>query len=396
MTATLRHGDALDVMRTMADESVQCCVTSPPYWGLRDYGVEGQIGLEPTPELYVARMVEVFREVRRVLRTDGTCWVNEGDSYSGHNAPGWRPGNEDKNEGSSNKNGVGIVAGLKPKDLCGIPWRLAFALQADGWWLRSEIIWHKPNPMPESVTDRPTKAHEQIFLLTKAARYYYDAIAIQEAGVASGWNRQREIGAGAGTKICGINHDPSVTLRNDADRVLTATTTRNARSVWTIPSQPYPEAHFATFPLALPTRCILAGTSEKGCCPKCGKPWERIVESTRTFESGSGRSGNAIAGKQDPVQGAGYGDIRMGPTIATTTGWRPGCDCGGEPIPCLVLDPFCGSGTTGEAALRLGRRFVGIELKAEYIELARRRLAAASMSKMDVEPKESPLFGVKP
>ncbi len=180
MSVQILQGNCADVLPTIPDEFVNCCVTSPPYWGLRSYKVDGQFGLERTPEEYVEKIVGVFREVRRVLRDDGTLWLNLGDSYAGHNLPGWRPGNEHKNKGVSNKNGVGYVAGLKPKDLVGIPWRVAFALQADGWYLRSDIIWSKPNPMPESVTDRPTKAHEYVFLLSKSERYYWDQGAVEE------------------------------------------------------------------------------------------------------------------------------------------------------------------------------------------------------------------------
>ena len=221
---TLHQGDARDVLLTLADESVQTVVTSPPYWGLRDYGVNGQIGLEPTPELYVENMVSIFRDVRRVLRSDGTLWLNMGDSYAGSGAGGGgnRKGNEHgQHNAVAKKSRPSALPTHKPKDLVGIPWRLAFALQADGWYLRCDIIWSKPNPMPESVTDRPTKAHEYIFLLTKSARYYYDAEAIREPQ-------------------------------------------RNKRSVWEIPTQPYSEAHFATFPEALVRPCILAGTSEAG------------------------------------------------------------------------------------------------------------------------------------
>jgi DNA modification methylase len=240
----------LEELSKLPSKSVQCCVTSPPYWGLRDYGVAGQLGLEETPELFVAKMSEIFAEVKRVLRDDGTLWLNLGDSYAGHNAPGFREGNEVKN-----KNGVGYVEGLKPKDLVGIPWRVAFALQADGWYLRSDIIWHKPNPMPESVTDRPTKSHEYIFLLSKSERYYYDVDAIREPAQDrpqplpesktirpndTGWHDNRYAPGPTG-----FGHGPNG---------------RNKRTVWTITPQPYRGAHFATFPEKLVEPCILAGS----------------------------------------------------------------------------------------------------------------------------------------
>ena len=183
-TWEIRKGDAMEVLATMPDASVHCCVTSPPYWGLRNYGVDGAYGLEPTLDEYLDRMVEVFREVRRVLRDDGTLWLNCGDAYAS-GGKGFRPGSgraDDlvREDSPRNRNGGLVPDGLKPKDLIGLPWRMAFALQDDGWWLRSDIIWAKPNPMPESVTDRPTSAHEHVFLLTKQARYYYDADAVRE------------------------------------------------------------------------------------------------------------------------------------------------------------------------------------------------------------------------
>ena len=259
---TLYQGDARDVLLTLADESVQTVVTSPPYGGLRDYGVDGQIGLEPTPELYVENMVSIFREVRRVLRSDGTLWLNMGDSYAGSGAGGGgnRKGNEHGQHNAVAKKGrPSALPTHKPKDLVGIPWRLAFALQADGWYLRSDIIWSKPNPMPESVQDRPTKAHEYIFLLTKSARYYYDAEAIKET--ASNAGNAISLGQKSFSKrqALGANVLPS---GNGLHDTYTVPDRRNKRSVWEIPTQPYSEAHFATFPEALVRPCILAGTSE--------------------------------------------------------------------------------------------------------------------------------------
>lgn len=258
-------GDVRDALSAIPERSIQCCVTSPPYWGLRDYGVVGQLGLEATPEEYIANMVEVFREVRRVLRDDGTLWLNIGDSY----ASGGRGGLGDKcglNGSRNNQNesrkavavmGRSIPRGYKPKDLVGIPWMLAFALRADGWYLRSDIIWSKPNPMPESVTDRPTKAHEYLFLLTKSPRYYYDAEAVKEPDKGTDHRRnilhKPEPSGGLLTPHQGIRTTEG---RNGAGR--------NRRSVWTVATQPFRGAHFAVFPPALIEPCILAG------CPAGG------------------------------------------------------------------------------------------------------------------------------
>jgi DNA modification methylase len=319
--ARLYQGDVLEVLSKLPDGVANMCVTSPPYWGLRDYGVEGQLGLEPTPEEYVCRMVDVFKEVRRVLRDDGTLWLNIGDSYA--SSP---PGNTTKGvSGASTLHGINgasgayretlsqsvqtkrntIVGDLKPKDLVGIPWMLAFALRADGWYLRSDIIWSKPNPMPESVTDRPTKAHEYLFLLSKRERYYYDADAIREAqGESSGWAKQRA----KGVDTWQYNNTPErIAVTGQRTEASTfGTDGRNKRTVWTIATEPYPEAHFATFPTALVTPCVLAG------CPEGG----------------------------------------------------------------TVLEPFAGSGTTLAVAKQLGRKSIGIELNAEYCGLAERRLMA--------------------
>ncbi len=248
---TIHHGDAREVLTVMAEGSVQCCVTSPPYWGLRDYDVDGQLGLEKTPELYVEHLVAVFREVRRVLRDDGTLWLNLGDSYASTSASGTQgqPGQRADRTFTAERMPAKTGAVLKSKNLVGIPWRVAFALQADGWYLRSDIIWHKPNPMPESVTDRPTKSHEYLFLMSKNATYYYNADAIRESGVEP--NRQRNDRVG-GTHEAAIRHSPGGIMR--------ASETRNKRSVWTVPTHPYPKAHFATFPPRLIEPCIKAGT----------------------------------------------------------------------------------------------------------------------------------------
>jgi DNA modification methylase len=247
------HGDCIEGMRQLPDESIDCCVTSPPYWGLRDYGHDNQIGLEETPEEYVSKMVAVFHEVKRVLKPEGTLWLNLGDSYAGNcsRTSTGRAGMGDKREGIYKK----IGTGLKPKDLVGIPWLVAFALRADGWYLRQDIIWHKLNPMPESVTDRCTKSHEYIFIMSKSAKYYYDADAIAEKQEST----SKSFNGSKGNKS-GANGD-----RNDGGRAgIERTGFRNKRSVWTVTTKPFPEAHFATFPEALIEPCILAG------CPKGG------------------------------------------------------------------------------------------------------------------------------
>ena len=345
MTTQILKGDCRDVLKTLPDESVHCVVTSPPYFGLRDYGVAGQIGLEPTPAEFVAELVAVFAEVRRVLRDDGTLWLNLGDTYASawpcnrRNVIGTGSLANGKRENRAPRMGDG----LKEKDLIGIPWRVAFALQADGWYLRQDIIWHKPNPMPESVTDRCTKAHEYLFLLSKSPRYYFDAAAIAEplgessierlsqAGLAEQEGSDRvpgktngkmkavgrrapgnhsHKGATAYAEDEGEFHRTKAGLVSFAERERAKVAagdligTRNKRSVWTVTTQPFSEAHFATFPPALIEPCILAG------CPEGG----------------------------------------------------------------TVLDPFGGAGTTGMVADRLKRNAILIELNPEYADMAKRRI----------------------
>lgn len=421
MTERLRiiAGDALAVLKTLPDESVQMCVTSPPYWVLRDYGIAGQLGLERTPEEYISRMVEVFREVRRVLRSDGTCWVNMGDAYaqggkhmSAEETERARPNIEYRKSIRDDSAGIykvpsgwaergdraakTSVSGLKPKDLCGIPWRLAFALQADGWWLRQDIIWDKVNPMPESVQDRCCKSHEYIFLLSKSSRYFFDQEAIKEpcsdstharisqnlaAQVgsfrANGGNKtngpMKAVIAGSTRKIAESGSGIAANESYEASRALVVST-RTKRSVWRVTTEGYSEAHFATYPPDLIKPCILAGTSARGCCPKCGAPWERVTESVREFtrpidnDPKYAHEFNKMARTKAGLVG------RPIVTECKTTGWRPTCTCGEtETQPCVVLDPFFGSGTTGQVALELGRHCIGIELNPAYLKLAERR-----------------------
>jgi DNA modification methylase len=417
---TTHIGDCRDVLPTLDAGSVHCVVTSPPYWGLRDYGTatwgggdpecdhterrwdgpkqtqgaqsghaatadrltrrecqcgatrqDRQLGLEATPEEYVANMVAVFREVWRVLRDDGTVWLNLGDSYAGGGAAGSEAafrGKQGTHKGGMRVGPANIAPGLKPKDLVGIPWRVAFALQADGWYLRSDIVWAKPNPMPESVTDRPTKAHEYLFLLSKSARYFYDADAVREDGAGCldlGRMKRPEARLGEGGKWANDNG-----YREEAGR--------NIRSVWTIATQPYPGAHFAVFPEALVVPCVKAGTSERGVCPECGAPWARVVvrekHPTRDMEAQwsiaaerTGRTDRAVPGPSGMVD------------TVTTTGWRPTCAHDAEPVPATVLDPFAGSGTVGRVAERLSRRWVLIELNPEYVKLAQDRTVDRSL-----------------
>lgn len=264
MTIEILQGDCRDVLGSLPDGSINCCVTSPPYFGLRDYGVEGQLGLEPTPDEFVAAMVEVFREVRRVLRDDGTLWLNLGDSYAGTGkSSGGAQGKRWEVAGADTTGPCGgkwkpAPEGLKQKDLIGIPWRVAFALQADGWYLRQDIIWHKPNPMPESVTDRCTKAHEYIFLFAKSERYYFDADAIKEQAVSN-----HASGNGFKGRQGGAIHMPMSGGAGTADQWLPGGM-RNRRSVWTVSTKPFKGAHFATFPPDLIDPCVLAGCPVDG------------------------------------------------------------------------------------------------------------------------------------
>lgn len=269
MTVQILIGDCLESVKGLPDQSVNCCVTSPPYFGLRDYGHAGQIGLESTPDEFIAKLVAVFREVKRVLRDDGTLWVNIGDSYSGSGRGAMGDGTPsdrgDAKQGTNRGTTVGVFkkvdSGLKPKDLIGIPWMLAFALRADGWYLRQDIIWSKPNPMPESVTDRCTKAHEYIFMLSKSARYYFDSAAISEPATNAG----KVVSLGEKSMSAGQANGANITASgNGLADSYTVVETRNKRSVWTVTTKPFSEAHFATFPPDLIEPAILAG------CPAGG------------------------------------------------------------------------------------------------------------------------------
>ena len=341
MSVRIIVGDCRHVLRSLPADHFHTVVTSPPYWGLRDYEIgQSGIGLEPTLEEHIDNLVEVFAEVRRVLRDDGTVWLNYGDAYSpqGAGRQGEHGAMADRTV-SKHRGGRRVRSHLKPKDLMMMPARVALALQADGWWLRSKIIWHKPNPMPESVTDRPTSSYEEMFLMSKRATYFYDAEAVREAaeyGRRSEFRSERYKGgnamrgnADAGTNTVG-GSDPE--------------SGRNLRNVWTIATHAYSDVHFATFPPALVEPCIKAGTSERGACADCGAPWRRCVEKT-------------------------------GNTNRRDGDWEPTCACGRSDVrSCEVLDPFGGAGTVGMVAQRLNRDATMIELNADYASMARNRI----------------------
>ena len=536
-------GDALEVLKTFPDNFIDCCICSPPYLGLRDYGVDGQIGLEESPEAYVSKLVEVFREVRRVLKKGGTCWINLGDSYATNGGSRSYGSNDDQvGRGDAPAGNRSAPIGIKPKDLIGIPWMVAFALRADGWYLRQDIIWEKGNPMPESVKDRCCKSHEYIFILSKHPKYYFDSIAIQEDAIGNGNKNVLQVqtesaidaiqqeqsavgrsdgrmqnmpirnaealepqiqsdrkskrecaslllfGEGAerkkglsgsirtdrrakreipnsdeGTRknakvqsstetirpdtkrqsnegperckilqdgkreilkaegrnktqasdqIVGLHVDqegmgrdqrqiqPSLRVLQSADAEIgngscdsaverrdthgnehspslpnmqcaQGRPKRTKRSVWHVNTVPYREAHFATFPEKLIEPCILAGTSEKGVCPVCGKPWIRQVEHKNMVIRKTDRM--ADLGEFGRTQSSG---TMLSPPETKTTGWLPSCSCSCDPVPAVVLDPFFGAGTTGLVAKKLGRCFIGIELNEAYIGMAQKRIAA--------------------
>ena len=386
-TLTVLTGDCIEQLKTLPDASVHCCVTSPPYYGLRDYGVEGQIGLEDTPELFVAKMVEVFREVKRVLRDDGTLWLNLGDSY----ADGGRGGGMEGDRGEKQRSNEGALlgrkkapVGFKHKDLLGIPWMVAFALRADGWYLRSDIIWHKPNPMPESVVDRPTKSHEYVFLLSKNERYYYDTAAVREPYLPESLARYDTPMMGTAPAGRQPNGDADRRIREKGVREPNPMG-RQRRTVWTIVTHSFKDAHFATYPPDLIKPCILAGTSVHGCCSKCGSPYGRLVENGEPLRDQQKACGGDLNGEYDGKATKDYASakcqdpsgvkarILRGMVEKKTVGWETPCECSASVVPCTVIDPFGGSGTTGAVSLELGRNAVLIELNPEYVKLIHQR-----------------------
>jgi DNA modification methylase len=392
MSRTIIIGDVREKLAELPSDHFHCVVTSPPYWALRDYGVEGQLGLEPTVQEYVANMVAVFREVRRVLRPDGVCWVNIGDTYMS-SAGGYSDnGSRGTTSQVSAKTQSAVLShkqrkpieGFKAKDRIGVPHRLVFGLQDDGWYFRDEVIWHKPAPMPESVKDRTTKAHEFIFMLSKSPRYFYDVIAASEKSVGDSPGNKSHKGAEA-YQGGDEKHRTKVGLCN-----MTATAQRQPRSVWKIATQPLKAAHFAAYPPELVRRCLVGSVSEKGCCPTCAAPWVRATEkqrrATRPGENNkqhfatnwaSHDGGHSTLKYNTPDNHAkvvGNRDAYRHVTETITTGWRQSCKCEPvDPVPCHVLDPFHGAGTTMKVCERLGLDYAGIELNPEYVQLSLER-----------------------
>lgn len=391
-------GDALAWARSLPPDSVHCVATSPPYWGLRDYGVEGQLGLEPTVGEYVEKLVALFRELRRALHPSGVLWLNLGDTYATGAGSARRPGGT-----RSGKHTAAIEAaavprsqpnrmrqpGLKPKDRVMVPARVALALQDDGWWLRDEVVWHKPAPMTLSVTDRTTPAHEMVYLLAKRRRYFFDPEAIKEPSASACPPMPRAGGWAKGGRHDAVSHNRPGRLSGSEPTGEAVPATRRKRSVWRVATRPYKGAHFAVFPPELVEPMVLAGTGAAGVCPACGEPWRRLTKRTRRptrpgkdtkcLEKSDGDVRTAgtlgwnrpqVIGNRDPMRHC---------TLTETVGWEPGCGCGaGEPVPAVVLDPFAGSGTTLMVAARFGRRAVGCELNPDYLPLVRGRMATVT------------------
>lgn len=444
-------GHVITELRKMPAKSVHCAVTSPPYWSMRDYSTPpqiwggnpncqhewaiagqfrkggpekrttaypnrdnsgrnsarnikcgqncmhceawlGELGHEPTPELFVAHLVEVFSELRRVLRDDGSLWINIGDTYC-NDAKGPRATEKSGLTGPDYNNvtappGMQKVwrnsaLGLKRKDLVGLPWMLAFALRAAGWWLRSEVIWHKRNPVPESSLDRPCRTHEQLFMFSKSAKYFYDPVAVMVA--ASPNTKPRGNGDNPKSRTPRNGNEMKVG-RNHAQHAAAMSgqvTHRHLRTVWTLSSRKFSGNHFAAFPPELVEPCIRAGTSERGCCPSCGAPWKRLTKKIEVATRPEAKSTNHSSpnGHSPHAGHRGSALVKRDPkrhkTELVTIGWRAACSCdAGEPIPCRVLDPFIGSGTTGLMASYLGREWLGIDVSEEYADMARLRIAA--------------------
>lgn len=443
-------GDALKILRAFPDGVIDCAITSPPYWGLRDYDLKpliwngdsgckhvwgneivrqgqfcqscnawlGSLGLEPTIEMYVNHLVQIFGEIRRVLKDTGTIWVNMGDGYCANVGKGFKP------DGGRQQGTLGNINPFKhptkPKDLIGMPWRLAFALQADGWYFRNDNIYFKKNPMPESIqgsgwyrhrvkggsgdlidcpgcekcgdndgyvlrmnAGRCTKSHEYLFFLTKSSSYYCDMEAIREPHQdklgTEQYSKNNRHGLSAKDYIwSGKTGDGRPSLLMNDHRYNPAG--RNKRTVWPLATQPFPEAHFATFPEALVEPCIKAGTSERGNCAECGKPWVRVIEKGEKTNIGSTNLRPTITGedyKHQKTQAAHRARDGVVPNWGyknKTTGWKPSCECEAKIVKPIVLDPFMGSGTVALVAKKLGRDYLGIELSMEYLKIIRKRL----------------------
>jgi DNA modification methylase len=369
---TIFRGDALEVLKTLPDACVQCCVTSPPYYALRDYGVEGQIGLEETPTEYIEKLVDVFGEVKRVLRDDGTCWINIGDTYSNDQKWGGHSSGKHCQELHTIER-PRRYTGLPAKNLIGIPWRLAFALQDDGWILRQDIIWNKTNPLPESVLDRPSRSHEYVFLFVKHPDYFYDADAIRTPLKAKTLTTYGSKPAPQGNDALGLvksdNWGKSIKERKPRMNGNGEVAGANAKSVWEIASEPYPGSHFAVMPTKLAERCLLAGSSSRAC-EHCGAPWQRTAKpSDHVNKREPAHAPYSTSTKTDSTGWA--------PTRIVTDTWEPTCKCPNNvgSDKCVVLDPFLGAGTVALVALQQNRTFIGIELNEAYVHLAEKRIA---------------------
>ncbi|MFH1486631.1 MAG: site-specific DNA-methyltransferase [Chloroflexota bacterium] len=410
---TLRQGHVIDELRALPAGSIQVCVTSPPFYALRDYQtgtweggdpgcrhvqrrghciqceaiwVDQQIGLEPVPdclgwatgspcgECYVCRLVEVFRAVRRVLRDDGCLLINLGDSYAANRS--YQVADSKWQDVGNSVRSV-VPNGLKPKDLMMIPARVALALQADGWYLRSEMVGCKIAPMPESVTDRPTSATEKVFLFSKQARYYYDNVAVAEPTTEEYRTKGRIRDSQYPVPVPnGQEYRKGGSLHKQAE----GKPTRNMRNWFLWYPESYDGAHFAVFPQRIPEMAILAGSSARGACAECGAPWRRVVE-RRLVESDESRPDRGVPGRT----GKGHNKQRAGDPESTTTGWTPTCTCNCPDVrPCVILDPFVGSGTSMVVAQRLARHGVGIDLQPDYLRLAIARLPGQQAMVMEV------------
>lgn len=382
--ATIYHGDVLQVLKTLPSESVHCVVTSPPYHGLRDYGVDGQIGLEKTFDEWLDKMRTIFGELQRVLHNSGVIWVNMGDSYNSAMSRG-SYGDQSKQGYTDHGSKKGQIKGLHSKNLIGQPWRLAFALQDLGWILRSDIIWHKPSAMPSSVTDRVTSAHEYIHMFAKKPKYFFDLDAVRHKDKDVSPERYAAAAAAAAAKKVAIERRESGNDHRTMGQSIANPKGVALRDVWSMVSEPLSEAHFATFPSQLPQICILAGTSVKGCCPRCLEPWVPIIEVIGESKHGGKRKrADAPGAEVSPSSVFNTGTI----TERMVTGWQQNCKCTGpsvypgtgaakqklDPIPCTVLDIFSGSGTTGMVALRHQRNYIGIELNKDYLDMSVRRI----------------------
>ncbi len=359
----LLNGDALEVLKDIPDNTVHMVVTSPPYWQLRDYMVSGQLGQEATPEEYVEKLVIIMREVKRVLRKDGTCWFNIGDGYnnsSGYSRAKGEWKRKGREQGSGDRKSFKHAV-IKRKDLIGMPWRVGFALQEDGWYLRNDIIYSKTNPMPDGAKDRPTRSHEYIFLLTKSSKYFYDYYASLEDT-----DKQPEGEQGFGANI------QEGTFRMDQDRSFQHYGKRNKRSVWQTSVANFKGGHYATFSIKLIEPCIVAGTSAKGCCVDCGTPWDRIFKKEKilcTRKEGT----NKYSEMHNLYPEMEVKEVYTLSLVAK--GWEKNCSCEtNKTKPCIVLDPFSGMATTGVVAFKYNQHYIGIELNKKYLKMSRKRL----------------------